>query len=268
MKNYKALLPAFLTASLLLPAIPAPAEPAARALLDKACAADAAAPWLSRVDTTVQSTVATVGSQKMQQPTQTNVVRIDIDRTRLLARQTAVIEGKELVILRLREKTAMKLGDGPWESPKGPYEQIGRDLGNLFVCEQETPESAENAPDWVLTGSERLDGTEARVIATRGNSAARLAQERMKKGMAKNLTAASTQPPAVKVIQYAVKHWIGEADNRTLKAVQTSKYEMQMALPNGRSALLETSSTATSQYQFDRPGIQIPAEAEAILSAR
>ena len=100
--------------------MPALAELSARDLLDKAreCA-PASAPTLKRVDTTEQSMAAIIDEKRLEQKPQTNVVTIEIDRSKLLARQTAMVEGKVLIILKQGVKAAMKLGPGPWEIPRG-----------------------------------------------------------------------------------------------------------------------------------------------------
>ena len=133
------------TAWLVLFSMPALAEYSARELLDKARDKAASEPLLRRIDTIEQSTAVIAGQKRMQQQPQTNVVQIEIDMTRHLARHTGKVQGKELIMLKQGEKAAMKLGTGPWEIPTGPYENLAKDMGNLFVCEIETPETKENA---------------------------------------------------------------------------------------------------------------------------
>ena len=211
--------------------VPTLAEQSARALLDKARDYVASAPVIGRVDTTEQSTVVIVDQRRKQ-----------------------------------REKTAMKLGTGPWEIPAGPFENMAKDMGNLFVCEIETPESKENAPKWKLTGMELLGGHEAFVIETEGNTAVALAQERMAKGIAKVFSDNPAQRPTVKVLEYSSKHWISKSDYRRLQAVQISKVQMTIGLPEGKQQLIESFSKATSKYSYDKVTIEIPEDARKFLS--
>jgi hypothetical protein len=164
------------TLCLVLTSLSAPAEQSARALLDQARVYVASAPAIKRVDTTEQSTVIIVDQRRVEQEPQTNVVTIAIDMSKLLARQKGTFQGKEFILLKQGEKAAMKIGAGPWEIPTGPFENMAKDMGNLFVCEIETPETEENAPVWELVGTELLDGQEAFVIETEGNTAVPIAQ--------------------------------------------------------------------------------------------
>jgi hypothetical protein len=257
---------ALLAASLVVASASDLARLSARQMLDKAGEFEASALMIQRVDTSEQAMVATVGQQRTPQPPQTNVVTIEIDRARLLARQSCVIEGKKIVLLRQGDKSAMRTGNSPWEIPRGIYANIAKELGNLFVCEQETPESAQNAPVWIVTGSEQLDGVDAYVIETEGNSAAPLARARMLKGMAKTLPPGSV-PPSVKVLCYSSKHWVGKSDFRPLRTVQSSKYEVTMTLPGGQKPVVETTSVSKSEYQYETVDIAVPSEAQRILAA-
>jgi hypothetical protein len=251
---------------LVLASMPVLAEPSARALLDKARDYVASAPAMRRVDTTEQSIAAIIDQGRVEQEPQTNVVTIEIDRSKLLARQRAVIEGKPLIMLKQGEKAAMKLGAGPWEIPTGFYANIAKDVGNLVVCEIEAPETEKNAPIWKVTGTELLDGQEAFVIETEGNTAVPLAQERMAGGIAKAFPGDPAQRPTIKVLEYSSKHWIGKSDDRHLQAVQRSKVEMTIALPNGKRQLIEQTSKATSVYSYEKVAVEIPEEAQRILS--
>ena len=152
------------TLCLVLPSRPVRAEQSARELLDKSRDFTATAHTINRVDTTEQTAVIMADQRRAEQKPQTNVVTIQIDMSKYLARQTATILGKELIMLKQGEKSAMKLGNGLWEIPKGPFENLAKDMGNLFVCEIETPETLENAPVWKVAGVERLGGQDAFVI--------------------------------------------------------------------------------------------------------
>ncbi len=253
---------------LVLSSLPVLAEASARALLDKARESFASAPVFRRVDTSEQSAVVTMGQRRAEQLLHTNVVTIEIDMSKLLARQTATVGGKQLVMLKQGEKAAMKLGTGPWQIPTGIYANIAKDMGNLFVCEIETPETEHNAPVWKVTGTERLDGHDAIIIETEGNTAAPLAQERMAKGIAKMFSGHAAQQPVVKVLEYSSKHWINRSDYRQLKAVQLSKAQLTIALPDGTQQLIEQSSRATSRYDYNQVTIEVPADAQKILSGK
>jgi len=161
----------------------------------------------------------------------------------------------------------MKLGAGPWEIPTGPFENMAKDMGSLFVCEIETPESDKNAPTWKLTGTELLGGREALVIETEGNTAAPLAQERMTKAMAKMFAGNPAQQPAVKVLEYSSKHWISKSDYHHLQAIQISKVQVTIVLPDGKEQMIEQTSKATSRYNFEKVAIEIPEEAQKLLSS-
>ncbi|HWI59591.1 MAG TPA: hypothetical protein VNZ22_20350, partial [Bacillota bacterium] len=237
-----------------------------RALMDKADEQAASAKSIRRIDTSEQTTTLLMGQQRLAQPPQTNVVRIELDRPGHLARQTATVQGQELVLLKQGEQAALKLGTGPWKVPAGPFAEMAKAVGDLFVCERETPETQKNAPVWKVAGTEVLAGQEAFVVETEGNTAAALAQERMVKGMAKHFSANPAQQPEVKVLEYASKHWISKADFRRLQAVQRSKVQITVALAEGTKQVVENVSKTTSQYSFDPVSIEIPAEAQKILS--
>jgi hypothetical protein len=246
--------------------IPALAEYSGRELLDKTRDKTATEPILRRIDTTEQSTVLIAGQKRMQQPAQTNVVQIEIDMTKHLARQTGKAGGQEIIMLKQGEKAAMKIGAGAWEIPAGPYENIAKDMGNLFVCEIETPETNDTAVTWKLAGTELFDGNEAFVVESDGNTAVAIAQERMAKGIAKAFTGKPEQRPTVKVLEYSSKHWISKSDYRHLQAVQTSKYQLTFVMPDGNAQMMETSSKATSKYSYEKFSIEIPEDAQKLLS--
>jgi hypothetical protein len=160
----------------------------------------------------------------------------------------------------------MKIGAGSWELPTGAYEKMAEDMGNLFVCEVETPESGRNAPAWKVTGTELIGGQEAFVVETEGNTAVPIAQERMSKGIAKASSGNPAGQPTVSVLEYSSKHWIDKADYRHVQAIQISKLQLKIALPGGKEQLIEQSSKATSRYSFEKVTIEIPEEAQKVLS--
>jgi hypothetical protein len=255
------------TAWLVLTSMPILGEESARKLLDKARDAVASAPAFRRLDTGEQSAVLIVGGRRMPQPPQTNVLAIEIDMLKLLARQTTTVQGKQLVMLKQGEKAAMKLGSGLWETPSGPYEQMAKDMGNLFVCEKETPETKENAPVWKLVSTESFDGQKAYVIESEGNTAAAIAQARMSNGLVKTWPGDPAQRPTVKVLEYSSKHWLEKPNCRRLQAVQISKMLLTMPLPDGTRQVIEQSSRSISQYNYGAVTIEIPEEAQKILSS-
>jgi hypothetical protein len=246
--------------------IPVLAEESARALLDKARERATSVPSFRRVDTSEQTATVIVGQSRVPQKPQTNVVTIEVDLTKSLACQTTTFGDKKLILLKQGEKAAMKMGDAPWEKPTGDFARQAKDLGNLFVCEKETPETKENAPVWIVTGMEVLDGQETFVIETQGNTAVRLAQERMTEGIAKAFSGNPSERPTVKVLEYSAKHWIRKSDYCRLLAIQQSKRITSVSVPGGTQRVIEQSSKATSHYSYDHVTIEIPKAAQEILS--
>jgi hypothetical protein len=247
--------------------MPALGEQSGRELADRARDYMASVPVLKRIDTTQVSGALIVGQERKEQEPQTTVTQIEIDMPKLLVRYTGTVQGKEVVVLKQGERAAMKLGAGPWEIPSGPYESMVKDMGNLFQCEIETPETKENAPAWKLVGTELLDGHEALVIETEGNTAVALAQARMTKGIAKVFPGDPAQRPTVKVLEYSSKHWISKSDYRYLQTVQTSKVVMTLALPDGKQQLIESSTRGTSRYSYEKVTIEIPEGAQKVLAS-
>jgi hypothetical protein len=246
--------------------MPAMAEQSARELMDKSHDRLASESTIKRVDTIEQSMAYLGDAGRTEQTPQTNVVTIEIDRPKHLARQVTTIAGEELIMLKEGEKTAMKLGRGPWEIPAARFEFIAKNVGNLDICETECPVTKENAPVLILVGTEVLNDHEAYVIETEGNTAAAIAEERMSKGTTKHL-GGWAQSPAIHVLEYSARHWISKSDYRPLKAVQKSIAQMSVALPDGRTQLIEQSLTATSVYIYGDVSIEVPEGAERILSA-
>jgi hypothetical protein len=262
----KSIVKCMFTAGVVLFSLSVRAELSARELMDKTQAKAASEPVLKRIDTNEQSSVVLAAGQRMEQPSQKSVLQIEIDQTRRLARHSTTIQGKELVMLKQGDKAAMKMGDGSWEIPTGQYEQMAKNMGDLFVCEKETPETEKNAIVWKVTGTEVFDGNDVFVIESQGNSAVAIAQERMTKGLAKAFSANPDQCPTVKVLEYSAKHWISKSDFRHLQAVQTSKSQILFALPDGKQQIVETSSKATSKYSYEKFVIEIPLAAQKLLA--
>ena len=253
---------------LVLFSVPALAEPSAPELLDKARDYVASAPAIQRVDTREQSTVTIIGEIRIEPKPQTTVMTIEIDRPKQLIRQTSTFEGQETVMLKQGEHAAMKRGKGPWKIPTGLHAQVAKDMGNLGVCNILVPETKENAPTWKVVGTELLDGDEAFVIESEGNTLVPLAQERMAKGLAKGFSGDPAERPSVKVLEYSAKHWISTSDYRHLQAVQISKVEASLAPVGGVQRLTEQSTKVTSRYRYDQVTIEIPEGAEKILSSQ
>jgi len=255
------------TVWLVLFSMPALGEQSGRELADRARNSMASVPALKRVDTSQVSNALIVGHGRKEQEPQTTVTQIEIDMSKLLARMTATVQGKEIVVLKQGERAAMKLGAGPWELPSGPYESMIKGMGNIFQCEIETPETKESAPAWKLVGTELLDGHETLVIETEGNTAVALAQARMTKGITKVFPGDPAQRPTIRVLEYSSKHWISKSDYRYLQTVQTSKVEMTFPLPGGKQQLIESSTKGTSRYSYEKVTIEIPEGAQKVLAS-
>ena len=251
---------------LVLFTLPVLAEPSARELLDKARDYVASAPAIRRVDTTEQSTVTVLGEIRIEPKPQTTIATIEIDRPNQLVRQTTISAGQETVMLKQGENATIKRGHGRWAIPTGLCALIAKDMGNLGVCEIEAPETKENAPNWKVVGTELLDGDDAFVIEGEGNTLAPLAQERMTKGLAKALPDDLAERPSIKVLEYFAKHWIRKSDYRHLQTVQISKAELTLAPFNGVQRLTEQSRKTTSRYSYDKVEVEIPEDAQKILS--
>ncbi len=239
------------------------AADSAREILDKSQASLSSGKF-SRIDTTRQSAVVKIGKKRARQKPQTSVLKIDIDMAEVLARYTTTVQGKNLVMIKCGQKAAMQLGDGPWEVPAGPYTTMAKDMGNLFVCEMETPETEKNAPTWKLREAEVLEGEEVYVIETEGNTAVTLAEERMNKGITKSMKDQEHKMTA-KVKAYSAKRWIRKSDYRPYKVVQTSKYQMLIDLPDGKRQTMDISQTSTSEYCYDKTDIVVPEDAKVFL---
>lgn len=250
---------------LIIPVIAAAQQESGRELLDKARDSAGSTPKLRRVDTSEQTVVLIQGVKRVEQKAQKTVTTIEIDTSKALARQTSTIQGQSLILLRQGEKAAMKLGDGPWRAPSEPFIAAARDVGNLFVCEIETPEDKQNAPNWVVTGTEVVDGQDAYVVETEGNSCVALAQQRMTKGIAKNFPDPE-QRPVVKVLEYSARHWISKANYWRLRAQQTSKVQISTKLPDGSQQLIEQLSESNSTYTYEHVNIEVPDDAKRALA--
>jgi hypothetical protein len=247
--------------------VPGGAEETGRQLLDKARTAVASAPTLRRTDTVEQVVCLINGPQRMEQKPTTSVVTIEVDLAKMLARQMSTVQGKQLIMLRQGNNAAMKLGKGVWETPRGPFQNAAQELGNLFVCEIETPEDKQFAPDWKVTGSEVVDGQDAYIVESAGNTAAALAEARMTKAIAKNFAGNPDGRPTVKVLAYVSRHWISKADFRRLRAVQTSKVQISTKGTADHEQVIEQSSTSSSSYEYGPVNIEVPDDAQKILSA-
>lgn len=133
------------------------------------------------------------------------------------------------------------------------------------MCEIDTPETEGNAPVWKLIGTEVIEGQEALIIESEGNTAVSIAQERMAKNIGKAYKDNPTQCPSIKVLEYSSKIWIGKADYRHLQTIQTSKYQMKFSRPDGIQYIKETTNTGISKYNYEKTKIYIPEGAKKFL---
>jgi hypothetical protein len=193
---------------------------------------------------------------------QTSVFEIDADK-KLVRMTTKDSNGKDAVVLRQGKRVAMKIGAGPWTAPTGMYARIGDQLGNPFACP--LPKAGDkHSPAWRVVGAERLDGTEATVIETVGDTANQYALGRMREGLASVFPDAAARP-SLEVLAYRSRHWIGARDNRRLRVEQTSREKMTM--PGGGKIVLDASTKSTAVYsRYGQVEIQLPEEARPILA--
>lgn len=102
--------------------------------------------FISRTDFSEQSASLFLGDRKIEQPMKSET-KIEIDWENDLVRLWGQQNGQEVVMIKHGKRMAMKLDSAPWQVPDGAYETMAKDLGNLFVCERETPESRETLPN-------------------------------------------------------------------------------------------------------------------------
>jgi hypothetical protein len=240
-------------------------ELSAREILDKSQEVLMKEFFISRTDVAEQTAVVSFGDKKVEQPQRTET-KIEIDWENDLVRLLGQQNGQEVVMIKHGKKTAMKLGSAPWQFPYGSYETMAKDLGNLFVCEREVPESKGNAPQWRIVGTESINGIEAIVIESEGNSAVAIAEARMNKGFKQYSPAAGLmKPPSAKVLAYSSKMWIAKSNYLPLQTIQTPKYQMSMPLRDGKEQTIEISGKNTSKYSYAKVTINVPEEAKKIL---
>lgn len=221
--------------------------------------------FISRTDFSEQSASLFLGDRKIEQPMKSET-KIEIDWENDLVRLWGQQNGQEVVMIKHGKRMAMKLDSAPWQVPDGAYETMAKDLGNLFVCERETPESRGNAPQWRIVGTESLNGIEAIVIESEGNSAVAIAEARMNKGFEKGFSAiGSRERPSGKVLAYSSKLWIAKSSYRPLQTIQTPKYQMSMPLGDGKEQTIDISGKNTSIYSYVKVTINVPEEAKKLL---
>jgi hypothetical protein len=241
------------------------AELSAREILDKSQEVLMKEPFISRTDSSDQMVFLLLGDKRMEQPMR-SVTKIEIDWENDLVRVGGQENGQEVLMIKHGKKAAIKLGSAPWQVPSGPYEMMAKDLGNLFVCERDIPESREKAPQWRIVGTESLDGIEAIVIESEGNSAVAMAEARMNKGFEKGFSVVGLKErPSVKVLAYTSKMWIAKSGYRPLQTIQMPKYQMLMSLGDGKEQAIEISGKNTSTYSYEKVTIKVPEEAKKIL---
>lgn len=200
-------------------------------------------------------------SDSVQTTKQTSTIEVDADKG--LVRMTMKDpSGKDLIVIRKGSRIAMKIGSEPWTAPKGPYARIGDQLGNPFACPL-LKHGQENSPKWTIVGDEHLDGQEMTVIKTVGDTANKYAQERMRDGIASIFPDASTRP-AIEVVTYESRHWIGKADNSRQQVEQTSHHKMTM--PGAEKTVIDVVGKTTATYgRYNKIDITVPEEARRIL---
>ncbi|MBF0501380.1 MAG: hypothetical protein HQM09_14665 [Candidatus Riflebacteria bacterium] len=245
--------------------IAALSAPPARELLDKSNDVLFATPYIQRVDTEEKAATATVGDKRIGQPPTKTVLSIDIERKGSVARERTLVGGQELILLARGDKRVMKLGTDSWQVPTGQWEKMAKDLGNLFVCEQVVPETASNAPELKIVDGEKLDGIDAVVIESVGDSATKIAEQRMNAGVQKMLGDQKIKI-AIKVLSYSMRKWLAKDNLRPLQNIQHRRFVTTITLPDGKTQVTETESVGTSKYTFDQTPIEIPDEAGRLLS--
>jgi hypothetical protein len=192
---------------------------------------------------------------------QISVIEIDVGNN--LVRLTTRDQGKEIVVMRKGKNIAIKIGSGPWTRPQGPYARIGDQLANPFACP--LPKDEKHSPKWKIVGCEQLDGKEATVIETIGDTANKYAQERMREGIESCFSDAGARP-TIEVSAYKSRHWIGKNDYCRLRVEQTSHQKMTM--PGGGKTVIDISAKTTAVYsRYDKTEIQVPEEARSILDS-
>jgi hypothetical protein len=225
------------------------------------CVADRSVEIQQTVEQTARLLVDGKPLDAAQTTKQTSVIEIDAD-TKLVRMTTKDQSGKELVVIRKGKSVAMKIGSGPWTAPKGQYARIGDQLANPFACPLPKP-GEEHSPKWTVVGPERLDGQETTVIETVGDTANKYAQERMREGIASVFPDAAARP-AIEVLAYKSRHWIGKKYDRRLRVEQTSHQKMTM--PGAGKAVIDISAKTIAVYRrYDKVAIPVPEEACRIL---
>lgn len=249
----------------LLPVLAAAASPSPRALLDEAADKVFEAPYVTRVDTSETRSTLVSGTQRRDVPAQRHEVTIEIDRAARLARESTRLNGAAVVLLKQGDATAMWTAADGWHAPEGPFKTAAAQLGDLFVCETLAPETPQNAPPWRVLGNRVLDGRAAIVIDANGGNTIPLAQARIDKGLAQ-MIADPAQRPNVKVLAYHSTNWLDARDHRRLMVVQISRTLTTLPHPGGEPQMVESNSTTTSRYRYDKVTIAVPPEAERVLA--
>ncbi len=234
-------------------------------MLNKANQFIFSAQYIKRIDVSEAYNTITVGEKKIEQPAQISSMTIEIEQEKMLAKQTVDHNGQLLTMIRHGKKAAMKIGTGTWQIPAGPYEKMAQDMGNFFICEETAPETDKNAPVWIIAKMEEIGDLESILVESKDNSAVALAQERMSKGIESSFKDNPAQKPTVKVIEYKSKNWLGKSDFRRIKVIQNSKVIFLMPSPDGTVMKIEKTGMTTSDYDYRKNRITIPAEAEALL---
>lgn len=204
------------------------------------------------------------GEPAQDVPSTKRTAVIEVDAANRLVRMITKDKGQDVILLRKGKDVAMKLGSNPWEKPQGPFARMGDQMANPFACP--LPKSGEKqSPRWRTVGRELLNGEEATVLETIGDTANQYAEERMREGIVAMFPDTDTRP-AVEVLEYKSRHWIGK-DHRRLRVEQTSRTKMTM--PGTPKAVIDLSAKTTAVYsRYDKVEIQVPDQARSILEPK
>lgn len=190
---------------------------------------------------------------------------VEIDTTAGVVRMTTKdTQGQDLAVIRDGERVAMKIGDHPWQHPNGPYANLAKNLARPFACE--LPPPGGESPTWEIVGTQKLGESDVTVIQSVEGTGLALAERQMSQGFVAMFPDATTRPQ-VKVEAYTSRHWVEKHGNRRRQVVQTSRYNVSMLRPDGKTQTNHVHMTSTAVYRrYGEVTIEIPDEARAILT--
>ena len=216
----------------------------------------------------VEQTVTVTIDGKVVAPerAQTQTSNIEIDAKAGVVRMvTKDTQGQNLAVIRDDDRVAVKIGDNPWQHPSGPYANLAKNLARPFACE--LPGPGEESPRWRIVGTEKRGESEVTVIESEEGTGLALAERLMNQGFVARFPDPTTRPQ-VKVEAYTSRHWVGKQDNRRHQVVQTSRYNVSMLRPDGKTVTTDVRMKTTAVYRrYGEVTIEIPDEARAILTA-